>query len=457
MSSYDIAVIGGGPGGYVAAIKVAQAGKSVLLAEKNEIGGVCLNRGCIPTKSIIKSISVLNSVRQCAQFGIRGVDASGVTLDVAAMHARANQVVCRLAAGVKALLKGNGVTVKRGVASFRDRFTLAIDNDLFESANVIIATGSKPASLPVPVSQDAPVITSDEALQLSEMPETMVIIGGGVIGIEFAYIFTQLGVKCTVIEMLPSILPMVDDEISLAVMKQFEVDGATIITGARVTKINQRCVYYQLGEREQAIEGDCVLMAVGRVPNTDGLNLESLGVRMKGSAIAVDQHMQTSVSGLYAIGDVNGQSMLAHTASMEALVAVNHILGNNLPIDYRKIPCCIYIHPEIASVGLTERQARAEFAEIKVGTFPISANGKSMVDGETRGRIKVIVDGQYGGVVGVHIYSAHASDMIAEAALAMNGEMTVDDVVATVHPHPSISEIIPEAFHAAVHKAVHSL
>ena len=171
MSSYDIAVIGGGPGGYVAAIKVAQAGKSVLLAEKNEIGGVCLNRGCIPTKSIIKSISVLNSVRQCAQFGIRGVDASGVTLDVAAMHARANQVVCRLAAGVKALLKGNGVTVKRGVASFRDRFTLAIDNDLFESANVIIATGSKPASLPVPVSQDAPVITSDEALQLSEMPE----------------------------------------------------------------------------------------------------------------------------------------------------------------------------------------------------------------------------------------------------------------------------------------------
>jgi dihydrolipoamide dehydrogenase len=457
MSSYDIAVIGGGPGGYVAAIKAAQAGKSVLLAEKGEIGGVCLNRGCIPTKSMIKSISVLNVVRECAKFGIRGVDTADISLDVAAMQARTNQVVRRLTGGVRALLKGNGVTVKAGVASFRDRSVLAIDGELFKAASIIIATGSKPASLPVPISGNAPVITSDQALQLSEMPKDMVITGGGVIGIEFAYIFSQLGVKCTVIEMLPNILPMVDDEISLAVRRQLEADGVTIITGARVTKINKRCAYYQLAEREQAIEGDCILMAVGRVPNTDGLNLESLGVRMNRSAIAVDQHMQTSVSGLYAIGDVNGQSMLAHTASMEALVAVNHILGNDLPIDYRKIPCCIYIHPEIASIGLTESQARAEFAEVKVGTFPISANGKSVVEGETRGKIKVIVDGQYGGIVGVHIYSVHASDMIAEIALAMNGEMTVDDVVAAVHPHPSISEIIPEAFHAAVHKAVHSL
>lgn len=472
MKQYDIAVIGGGPGGYVAAIKAAQEGKKVCLVEKDKLGGVCLNRGCIPTKTLLKSIDVLEAVKHCADFGVIGVDISTAAINMAKLQQRKNNVVKKLTGGVGMLLKANGVTVISGNAEFVDNKTLLVGNERIGADNFIIATGSIPAKPPIPVSgaevcpchtpctpRDicAPIIGSDEALDLVEIPSKVVIIGGGVIGIEFAYIFAQLGAKVTVIELMEQILPMVDAEITAEVAKMLNSLGINIITGAKVTKIVGSKVYFEHDGEQGCESGEKILMSTGRVPNTAGLNLEAAGIQMNRRSIAVDAAMQTNVPGIYAIGDVNGQSMLAHTASMEGIVAVEHILGHHFKIDYDKIPSCIYIQPEIASVGLTEAQAREKYGEITVGRFPLAANGKAMVQGEARGLVKVILEPKFQEILGVHIFGPHATDLIAEAALAMNLEATAEEVVTSIHPHPTISEIIPEAFHAALGRAIHNV
>jgi dihydrolipoamide dehydrogenase len=462
VETYEIAVIGGGPGGYVAAIKAAQSGKKVCLIEKGELGGVCLNQGCIPTKTLLKSVKILNSVRHCEEYGVVGVKTSQAAINMDKLQQRKRAVVQKLSGGVGFLLQGNRVKVYRGSATFVNNDTLKVDGDEIKAANIIIATGSKPATLPVPVSADrkgreAPIITSAEALELTAIPKKMTIIGGGVIGIEFAYIFAQLGSKITVVEMMEHILPMVDEEITDEIAKMLKTLGIVIITAAKVSRIRGTKVYFEHSGSEKVVEAEKILMAVGRIPDTAGLNLETLGMKMNGRAIAVDGHLRTNVQGIYAIGDVNGLSMLAHTASREAMIAVENILGQSSRIDYNRIPWGIYIQPEVASVGLTEKQAREKYGEIKVGRFPLAANGKAAIEGETQGMIKVIIEPRYNEILGVHIYGLHATDMISEAVLAMNLEATAEEIAFTVHPHPTIAEIIPEAFHAALGKAIHAL
>jgi dihydrolipoamide dehydrogenase len=462
VETYEIAVIGGGPGGYVAAIKAAQSGKKVCLIEKGELGGVCLNQGCIPTKTLLKSVKVMNTVRTCEEFGVTGVNTAQIVIHMDKLQQRKRAVVKKLTAGVGFLLQGNKVKVYRGSAAFVNNKTLNVNGDEIQAANIIIATGSEPATLPVSISagtdgRPAPVITSTEALELSEIPKSMIIIGGGVIGIEFAYIFAQLGAKVTVVEMMEHILPMVDEEITDEIAKMLKALGIEIMTAAKVSRIRGRQVSFEHAGSEKAVEADKILMAVGRVPHTEGLNVEKLGLKMNGRAIAVDEHLRTSIPGIYAIGDVNGLSMLAHTASREAMVAVENISGYPSTMDYTRIPWAIYLEPEVASVGLTEKQARAKFGAVKVGRFPLAGNGKAAIEGETHGLIKVIIEPRYNEILGVHLYGLHATDMISEAVLAMNLEATAEEMTIAVHPHPTIAEIIPEAFHAALGKAIHVL
>lgn len=472
MENYDIAVIGGGPGGYVAAIKAAQYGKKVCLIEKGELGGVCLNQGCIPTKTLLKSVDILNAVRKSSDFGVVGLDVTGASIDMTKLQQRKYGVVKRLTGGVGMLLKANGVKVFKGSASFINQKTLKVDEEQIMAENIIIATGSIPLQLPIPINGGqncpchapcttrdtcTPIITSEEALEISEVPTKVVIIGGGVIGIEFAYIFANLGSKVTVVEMMDRILPMVDEEITTEVSKMLKGLGIDLYTEAKVTGICGSKVTFEHAGAVEEVDSSKILVAVGRAPNTEGLNLECLGIEMNRRAIQVDEGLRTNVPGIYSIGDVNGTSMLAHTASMEGIIAVENILGNNLAMDYNKIPSCIYIQPEIAAVGLTEKEARAKYGDIKVGKFPLSANGKAVVEGEAKGLMKVIIEPGFNEILGVHMYGIHATDMISESVLAMNLESTAEEITFAVHPHPTVSEIIPEAFHAALGKAIHSL
>lgn len=455
MSRFDIAVIGGGPGGYVAAIKAAQHGKKVCLFEKGELGGVCLNRGCIPTKALLKSAAVLQEVRDAGQFGVTVPGAAAAALDFAAAQRRKAGVVKKLTGGVGMLLKSNQVTVFSGQASFADKNTLLLGSERITADNIIIATGSQPARLPIQISADAPVITSDEALELKEIPHSLVVVGGGVIGVEFAYLFASLGTKVTIVEMFDRILPPVDAEVAQQADKMLRGLGIQIFCSAKATKIENTTLHFEQGGAAKQAAGEKILIAVGRTPNTEGLNLTAAGVAMAGKAIKTDERMRTNVPGIYAIGDVNGKSMLAHTASAEGLVAVDSIIGKTSEMDYGRIPACVYTHPEIASIGMAEDEARQKHEDIKVGKFPFAANGKAMVEGESAGFIKVITEAKYGEILGVHMFGLHATDMIASMAVALTAEAGAHEIVAAVHPHPTLSEAVAEAFHAALDRAIH--
>ena len=455
---YDISVIGGGPGGYVAAISAAKEGKKVCIIEAASYGGVCLNQGCIPTKTLIKTASLLSEMRQAAEFGIEGIDPASLGVSMPKLQQRRKKVVSKLVGGVKALLKANGVTMVQGLASFVDAHTLSVGDARITAAHTIIATGSTAFMPPFIALEDgAAVITSKEALELDAVPASIAIIGGGVIGVEFAYLLNKLGSTVTVLELMDGILPMVDADVAAMAKKRMEKAGITFHTGTKVTAVRGNTVLFEKDGASGSLDVDCVLMAVGRVPNTQGLNAEGIGLAFNGKAIAVDSQLRTNIPGVFAIGDVNGQCMLAHTASHEGMVAVATICGREAAMDYSAIPSCIYLDPEIACIGLTEEQARKEYPDLRVGKFPMAANGKSLVEGDTDGMAKVIVNTQDGQVLGVHLYAKHSTDMIAELALAMNLKASAEDIISTIHPHPTISEAVPEAFMAAFGKAIHCL
>lgn len=453
---YDIIVIGAGQGGYVSAIKAAQAGKKVCLIENTHIGGVCLNEGCIPTKTLIRTANLLSEIKSSELFAIEGIDINKVKVSMEKLQTRKNLVVSQLVYGVKGLLLGNNITIIEGEASFVDEHTVQVRDSKLTSKHFIIATGSK-VLMPsfIPLEGDTNVITSNEALNFDYIPESIVVIGGGVIGIEFAYLLSKLGTKVIVLELMDRILPMVDEEVSNMARVRMERDGITIHTGAKVKRVIDSKVVYEINCNEETVEGELVLMAVGRTSNTDGLNAENIGIEFNGRSIKTDERLRTNISNIYAVGDVNGKVMLAHTAASEGIVAVANILGDNREMDYDKIPSCIYLEPEIASIGLTEAQAIELGKKIKIGRFPLSGNGKAIVEGDTDGIIKVILEEEFNEILGVHIYGKHATDMISEMALAMTLEATAEEVIQTIHPHPTVSEIIPESFMEAIGKAIH--
>ena len=455
---YEVVVIGAGPGGYETAIKAAQSGKKTAIIEGEYFGGTCLNVGCIPTKALVKTVNMYEDIKKSAEFGIEGIDTSAVKVSMEKLQKRKQSVVKTLVNGVGALLKGNKVDILKGKGSFVDNHTIAVGDQKVTAEYVIIATGSE-TFMPgfIQYEGNTNIITSTEALDVQEVPKSINIIGGGVIGIEFAYIFSHLGAKVTVIELMEQILPMVDEEIAKLARKALEKAGVVFQTGAKVKKVKDNSVIFEKGGVEQSVEADVTLMAVGRTPYTEGLNAEGIGIEFDRKAIKVDGHMRTNIDNIFAIGDVNGTSMLAHTASHEGFVAVANILGEPEVMTYDKIPSCIYMEPEIASIGLTEAQAKEKYGQVKVGKFPMAANGKSLIEGEKSGMMKVIADAEYGEILGVHLFAVHATDMISEVSVAMNLESTVEEVMHAIHPHPTVSEAIGEAFMATGGKAINSL
>ena len=455
---YDIMVIGGGPGGYVAAIAAAKEGKKVCLAERANLGGVCLNEGCIPTKTLIKTANVLHEIKEAASFGIEGVNPAAVFVSMQKMQERKKGVVSKLVGGVKALLRGNKVTILEGTAKFTDAHTVVVagKNVTFEYA--IIATGSE-VMIPSFIKQEGKntILTSREILNIDTVPASIAIIGGGVIGIEFAYLFNKLGSKVTVLELMENILPMVDEEVSGMAQKRLAKDGVAFHMGARVHTVKDNAVLFEKGGKQESVKADYVLMAVGRVPNSEGLGAKEIGIEYEKAAIKTDGSLRTNVPNIYAIGDVNGKVMLAHTASHEGIVAVGAICGKPGHMDYAKIPSCIYLEPEIACIGMTEKQAKEQGKQVKIGKFPMAANGKSLSEGDTDGMVKVIVDAELGEILGVHLYGKHVTDMIAELSVAMTLEATAEEIIHSIHPHPTVSESLPEAFMAAYGKAIHCM
>jgi len=454
-NKYNLAVIGGGPGGYEAAIRASQLGLKVVLIEERDMGGTCLNRGCIPVKALLYAAEVYHTVKTCSEFG---VSAGNAGYDYAKMVARKDAVVKRLRSGVEFLLKSYSVTVIKGRARIKDANTVEVESGasgnvtIIKTSKIIIATGSRPARPPVPGLDGKNVLDSDGVLDMSSCPEKIVIIGGGVIGIEFATIFNMLGKNVTVIEMMDKILPGVDAEVTDLLEKILRKKGVEIYTGARVKSIYNEpkvsCVFEQAG-KETVADGDIVLVATGRAPNTDGIGLENVGIETKKGFIPVNEYMETSVKGIYAIGDVTGKVLLAHVASAQGIVAAANAAGQNKKMSYSVVPSCIYTDPEIASVGLTEKDALEKGYNIEVGRFPSAFNGKSIIMGDSEGFAKIITDKATGEILGAHLIALRATDMIAEVCVAMKLESTIEELSDTIHPHPTISEMIMEAAHDA--------
>lgn len=452
--TYDVAVIGGGPGGYVAAIKAAQNGLTAVLFEKEKLGGVCLNRGCIPTKALLKSASVYHTAKSAAMFG---VSTQGASFDWAAVMARKEKVVGQLVGGIGTLVGANKIELVTAEAAVKDAHTVTAGGSEYAVKNIILATGSQPSLPPIEGIHEAGVLTSDELLSIGELPRSLAVVGGGVIGLEFAFMLSRFGVKVTIIEMLPDIIAMADAAVISAVTKDIKKAGIVLATGARVKRIEKSAVVYEKDGTEARVEADAVLVAAGRKPASDTAMLDRLGIVHKNGMIQTDGSMRTNVPGIYAIGDVNGKSMLAHTASEEGIVAVENICGHAAVMDYRQIPQCVYLEPEIAWTGMTEEQAREAGHDVITGVFPMTANGKSLIEAETSGFVKFVADRKYGEILGAHMYCAHATDMIAEVVLAMKTECCMEDIAKCIHAHPTVSEAVMEAANATTGMAIHSL
>ncbi|NEZ76068.1 dihydrolipoyl dehydrogenase [Clostridium botulinum] len=457
-----LVVIGGGPGGYVAAIRGAQLGAEVTLIEKEKLGGTCLNIGCIPTKVLLHSSELLNEIKEARTLGIEVNNE--VKINWTQLQNRKNTVVNTLVSGVSSLLEHNKVKVINGTAAFEGKSSIKVTKDQGESENiqfdnVIISSGSVPFIPPIEGRELGGVIDSTGALSLDSIPKSMVIIGGGVIGIEFANIFNSLGCKVTVIEMLPYILPPVDREISEILKEKLKKDGIDIYNNCKVTKIENNNenlnVSFEEDNDKLNIEAQKVLIAVGRRANIGNLNLESTGVYIKKGCIWVNDNMETNIKGIYAIGDCTGKNMLAHVASDQGIIAVENIMGKDKKMDYKTVPACVYTKPELASVGLTEEQTKEKGIDYKVGKFPLIYNGKSLIMNDTEGFIKIIADKKYEEILGVHILGPRATDLITEAALALRLEATLEEIITTVHAHPTIGEAMKEAALAVNKEAIH--
>jgi dihydrolipoamide dehydrogenase len=460
-TTFDVTVIGAGPGGYVAAIRAAQLGLKAAIIEKDkELGGTCLLRGCIPTKELLHSAEIVETVRTAEEFG---VTTSGVNFRFDAVQKRKDKIVRKLAKGVEYLMNKNKITVFKGTGRLEGKGRVSVTSadgktQPVNTKHVIIATGSAPRTLPNLDIQAPRVVTSDEILELQEVPKSLIVLGAGAVGVEFASVYSRFGAQVTVIELLPRLVPIEDEEVSAELQKAFRKRGIKSMTNtrfesAKVGKDSVEISYKDAEGKEGKLSAEMLLVAVGRRPYTDGLGLENTKVELDRGYIKVDEHMRTAEPNVYAIGDVVPTPWLAHVASKEGILAVEHIAGKNpRPINYNRVPNCTYCDPEIGSVGYSEAKAREKGHEVKVGKFPFSALGKAMILGETEGFVKVVADAKYDEILGVHIIGPHATDLLAEACVAVGLEATAEELGRIMHAHPTLSESVMEAA-----EAVHGL
>ena len=459
-TEYDLVVIGGGPGGYVAAIRASQLGLKTALVERDQVGGICLNWGCIPTKALLRNAEVLSLFRRSEEFGI-AVD--GIRPDFAKAIVRSRAVVKRLTTGVRALLKKNGVEHVQGTARLTSPTTVEVsDNSRSLTArNVLLATGARPRPLPgLDVDGDS-IITSRDALQLQQVPSNLVIVGGGATGVEFAYLFRAYGAQVTVVEALPRLVPTEDAEISQELERAFARQGIGIKTGSRITEVRKGpeglSLTVESAEGSSTLECERVLVAVGVQGNADGLGLEGIGVEVSSGFVQTDDRMQTSVPGVYAVGDVTGKMLLAHVASSQGVLAVETIAGVESPaLDYKNMPRAIYCHPQMTSFGYTEAEALAAGYPVKVGRFPFRANGRALALAESAGLVKVVAHRDTGQLLGAHMIGAEVTEMLPELTMTSLLNGTVGDLGWLVHSHPTLSEAVKEAALDADGKAIHT-
>lgn len=461
MADYEIAVIGSGPGGYVAAIRAAQLGGKVCIIEKREkdgLGGTCLNRGCIPSKAIIESARLFAKIKQASEFGITVENASA---DWGKIVARAASVTDVLRRGVTALLKKNNVEVIIGEASLRDAREVEVktadgSKKALRASKIILATGSEAARPSFFPFDGKKIITSDEALTLPKLPASILIVGGGYIGCEFASVFQQLGVSVTIVEMLPSLLPEMDADLGAELFKAFKKRKVALHLGAKIESLGTADgkVSAKLAGG-QTLQADLALICVGRTSNVNGLGLDKAGVKASDKGVETNEYMQTSVPNIYAIGDITTKWKLAHVASKEGKVAAGHAMGKHEKMSYRVVPSCVFTTPEVASVGLTEQQAKAKNLNIKTSKFPFMAIGKARAGGETEGFAKLIGDAQTGEVLGVHIIGPDAGDLIAEGAMAIELEAIMETIAETIHTHPTLAEALMESAEVWLGRPIH--
>ncbi|WP_406589028.1 dihydrolipoyl dehydrogenase [Bacillus atrophaeus] len=470
-TEYDVVILGGGTGGYVAAIRAAQLGLKTAVVEKEKLGGTCLHKGCIPSKALLRSAEVYKTSREAAQFG---VETSDVSLNFEKVQHRKQEIVDKLANGVRHLMKKGKIDVYEGYGRILGPSifspmpgTISVernngeDNDMLIPKHVIIATGSKPRMLPGLEADGKYILTSDEALQLKELPESIIIVGGGVIGIEWASMLHDFGVKVTVIEYADRILPTEDKDISKEMQNLLAKKGIEIVTGSKVltdsfTKTDGVSIQAEKDGETVTYSAEKMLISVGRQANVEGIGLENTDIVTENGVISVNDTYQTKESHIYAIGDVIGGLQLAHVASREGIIAAEHIAGlEPLPLNPAFVPKCIYSNPEAASVGLTEEEAKQNGYQTKIGKFPFMAIGKALVHGETDGFVKIVADADTDDILGVHMIGPHVTDMISEAGLAKVLDASPWEIGHTIHPHPSLSEAIGEAALAADGKAIH--
>jgi dihydrolipoamide dehydrogenase len=461
MAKFDLAVLGGGPGGYVAAIRGAQLGLKTCVIDQDKLGGICLNWGCIPTKALLKNAEVYHYIKNAGTYGI---NVGKVSVDFKKNIKRSRDVSNRLSKGIEFLIKKNKITHIQGTGKLTSKTSLEVKNkqktDTIEADKIILATGARPKSFPGMEYDRNRVISFKEAMILDSPPKNMIIIGSGAIGSEFAYYYNEFGTEVHLIEMMDRILPVEDSDVSKEVAKSFKKSGITISTETKVSKIEsletKEKVHTEKNGKEEILEGDVALLAVGVKGNIENIGLEELGIITDQCAITINEFNQTNIPTIYAIGDVSGPPWLAHVASAQGHVAADHAAGHETkPVNYSNIPSCTYCQPQVGSLGMTEAQAKEAGHGVKIGKFLFQASGKAMAVGNTTGFVKLVFDSKYGELLGAHIVGAEATELIAELGLAKGLEATWEDIAMTVHAHPTLSEAIMEAALDAFGSAIH--
>ena len=456
--SYDLAVIGGGPGGYVAAIRAADLGASVCLIERDALGGTCLNRGCIPSKVILHAAKLYTSLQDGEKLGLLTSD---VQLDYARLARHKDEVVSRLNKGVSSLLKARKVAVVQGTAQITAKRQITVDTGSekteIEADKIIVATGSEPARIPVFPFDGTHVITTNEALRWEVLPASIIIVGAGATGAEFASALRDFGVEVYLVELLDQILPGLDTDVATEITRAFKKKGIQIRTGAKIESMTVEDGVVKAKAGDEDLSAEVAMICTGRALNTQGVWDESVSIETEGPCVAINEHCQTSAPNIYAIGDITGKSLLAHAASRQGIVAAEHAMGRDAVMDYRLIPGCVYTDPEAASVGLTEEQAREGGRKVRSAKFPFQALGKSQAQGETAGFVKIVADDGTGEILGAHIVGYKATEMIGEASMAIRLEATVEELAETIHAHPTLAEAFAEAADLFLGHPIHTV